>query len=132
MEQGVNSPVNTWHQIVRSRSSQNLLDILAENVVFYSPIVYSPQSGKALTLQYLSAALQVLSNDSFRYLHECSDDGRAVLEFEVSIDDIEVNGVDMIRWNDAGLIVEFKVMLRPLKAIQLIQQKMAALLKEPR
>jgi hypothetical protein len=118
-----------WHQIVADRSPRGLADLLDDDVVFYSPIVHTPQVGKTATTLYLSAALHVLGNESFRYVREVAGEHDAVLEFLVEIDGISVNGVDMIRWNDAGRIVEFKVMLRPLKAINLIHQKMAALLQ---
>ena len=80
--------------------------------------------------RYLAAALRVFGNASFRYVRELSDAHSAVLEFELELDGLHVNGVDMMRWDDAGRIVEFKVMLRPLKAVNLIHQKMAALLQE--
>ena len=106
-----------------------LASLLADDVVFHSPVVHAPQLGKAITTQYLSAAFQVFLNESFRYVREIAGLHDAVLEFQVDIDGIGVNGVDMIRWNEAGKIVEFKVMIRPLKAINLIHQKMAALLQ---
>ena len=82
-----------------------------------------------VTFQYLNAAFQVFFNESFRYVREVSDAEGAVLEFQVEIDGIAVNGVDMIRWNAAGKITEFKVMLRPLKAVNLIHQKMGEMLQ---
>jgi hypothetical protein len=115
-----------WHQIVADRSPRGLADLLADDVVFYSPIVHTPQVGKAITTQYLAAALHVFGNDTFRYVREVVGARDAVLEFLVELDGITVNGVDMLRWNDAGRLTEFKVMLRPLKAINLIHQKMAS------
>ena len=91
--------------------------------------MHAPQIGKAIATQYLTAAFRVFFNDSFRYVREITDRREAVLEFQVEIDGISVNGVDMIKWDDEGKIVEFKVMIRPLKAINLIHQKMAALLQ---
>lgn len=119
----------TWHRLVQSRNTNGLDALLADNVVFHSPVVHTPQRGKAVTIQYLSAAFHVFFNQSFRYLRELTGSRDAVLEFQVEIDGISVNGVDMIQWDDAGRIVEFKVMIRPLKAINLIQQKMAAMLQ---
>jgi hypothetical protein len=121
-----------WHELVRTRNAKALDALLADNVTFYSPVVHTPQIGKAITLQYLSAALRVFFNESFRYVRELTGPNDAVLEFQVEIDGIAVNGVDMIKWNDEGKIVEFKVMIRPLKAINLIHQKMAALLQAKR
>jgi hypothetical protein len=120
--------LTAWHQIVADRSPRGLAPLLADDVVFYSPIVHTPQVGKPITTQYLAAALHVFGNDTFRYVREVVGEHDAILEFMVEIDGISVNGVDMIKWNDAGQIVEFKVMLRPLKAVNLIHQKMAAML----
>jgi len=119
----------TWHELVQSRNAKGLNSLLADNVVFYSPVVHTPQVGKAITLQYLSAAFVVLSNESFRYVREIAGPRDAALEFQVEIDGISVNGVDMLKWDDKGKIVEFKVLIRPLKAINLIHQKMAAMLQ---
>ena len=118
-----------WHQIVRTRNVAGLNALLAENVVFHSPVVHAPQVGKAITRVYLTAALAVFFNESFRYVREVFSDRDAVLEFVVEIDGISVNGVDMISWDEEGRIVDFKVMLRPLKAINLIHQKMGAMLQ---
>ena len=120
--------IETWHNIVRTRDARGLGELLAEDVVFYSPVVHTPQVGKAITTMYLSAAVQVFGNDSFRYVREIVGDSDAVLEFETENDGIVINGVDMIKWNEAGQIIEFKVMVRPLKAVNLIHQKMGELL----
>jgi len=120
--------VDAWHHIVANRDLKKLQDILADDVVFYSPVVYTPQIGKEVTFQYLSAAFHVFFNDSFKYVKEVINNTDAVLEFLVMIDDISVNGVDMIQWNDKGKITAFKVMIRPLKAMNLIHQKMAQIL----
>ena len=124
--------LGAWHEIVRTRAPRGLDALLAEDVVFHSPVVHTPQAGKAVATLYLGAAFKVFFNESFRYVRELAGPRDAVLEFEVEIDGIHVNGVDMIRWNEAGRIVEFKVMLRPLKAVNLIHQKMAALLQAQR
>ncbi len=121
--------IESWHQIVKTRNVAGLNALLAENVVFHSPVVHTPQVGKAITRLYLTAALSVLFNESFRYVREIVADRNAALEFVVEIDGINVNGVDMISWDDDGRIVDFKVMLRPLKAINLIHQKMGAMLQ---
>jgi len=122
------TPLTAWHELVRTRNAAGLASLLAEEVVFYSPVVHTPLAGKALTLRYLAAAFEVFSNPSFRYVGEIAGDRQAVMEFEVEIDGVKVNGVDMIRWDETGKIVEFKVMIRPLKAINLVHQKMAAML----
>jgi hypothetical protein len=121
-------PIAIWHRLVEEREVQGLDGLLAADAVFYSPVVHTPQVGKAITKKYLTAAFHVFFNESFRYVRELSGERDAVLEFELELDGITINGVDMIRWNDAGKITEFKVMLRPLKAVNLIHQKMAAML----
>ncbi len=123
------NPVTLWHQLVKTRDVRGLDALLAEDAVFHSPVVHTPQVGKAITGKYLAAAFQVFGNESFRYVRELTSDSDAILEFQVEIDGISVNGVDMIKWNGAGKIIEFKVMLRPLKAVNLIHQKMAAMLR---
>ena len=121
--------LSTWHALVKSRNAAGLDSLLADTVVFHSPVVHTPQAGKAVTVQYLSAAFNVFFNPSFRYVREVTGPFDAVLEFEVEIDGISVNGVDMLKWGNDGRIVEFKVLIRPLKAINLVHQKMAAMLQ---
>jgi ketosteroid isomerase-like protein len=121
-----------WHDLVRRRDAEGLDDLLADDVVFHSPVVHTPQRGRQITQRYLAAAFQVLSSPGFRYVREVVGERDAVLEFVVEIDGITVNGVDMIKWNGEGRIVEFKVMLRPLKAINIVQQKMAETLAKGR
>jgi hypothetical protein len=123
------STVSAWHDLVRSRNAKGLDGLLAENAVFYSPVVHTPQIGKAITAQYLSAAFHVFFNESFRYVRELAGANDAALEFEVEIEGVLVNGIDLLKWNEEGKIIEFKVLIRPLKAINLIHQKMAAMLQ---
>ena len=123
------SPLAAWHALVAARDVSGLDALLADDVVFHSPVVHTPQRGKMLAMQYLSAAVEVFGKPSFRYVRELAGPSDAVLEFEVEIDGLRVNGVDMIRWNEDGKIVDFKVLLRPLKAVLGIQQMMAARLQ---
>jgi hypothetical protein len=115
-----------WHEAARRRDVAALDALLADDVVFLSPVVRTPQPGKALTKAYLSAALDALPNETFRYVGEWIGPDSAVLEFVAVIDGIEINGADFIAWNGADQIVSFKVMIRPLKAIELVRQRMAA------
>lgn len=119
----------TWHHLVSTRNTEGLADLLAEDAVFHSPVVHTPQAGKAVTTQYLSAAFHVFFNESFRYIHETTGPSSAVLEFAVDIDGIAVNGIDSFQWNAQGQITAFKVFIRPLKAVNLVHQKMAAMLQ---
>ena len=121
--------LSSWHALVKSRHTKGLGALLADDVVFHSPVLHAPQVGKAITTHYLAAAFHVFFNETFEYIREISSSRDAVLEFQVEIDGILVNGVDMLKWNDDGQIIEFKVLIRPLKAINLIHQKMAAMLQ---
>jgi len=114
-----------WHAFVRSRDPAGLLPLLAEEAVFLSPVVHTPQRGKARTAAYLTAALGVLGNADFRYVRELSGARDAMLEFEAELDGVYLNGVDLFHWNEDGLITEFKVMVRPLKGIEALRRRMA-------
>ena len=120
--------VELWHEISRGREMDRLEEVLAENCVFMSPVVHSPQKGRELTRAYLTAAFGVF-NDSFRYVKEVVTPQHAVLEFVCDLDGIVINGVDIMTFDDAGKIVEFKVMVRPLKAVNLLHTKMKAMLE---
>lgn len=119
-----------WHAIVRARDNAGLQTLLAEDVVFESPVVHTPQRGRAITSMYLQGALLVLNNDSFRYLHEWHAPRSVVLEFESTVEGIIINGVDMIRWNEGGQITHFKVMARPLKGINKLHEMMGRMLQQ--
>ena len=120
----IENTIAAWHKILETKDAAGLDNILADNVVFHSPIVHTPQEGKPITKLYLTVALYVFNNDSFKYLREIISGNNAVLEFSTVIEGITVNGVDMITWGADGRITEFKVMVRPLKAINLIHQIM--------
>ena len=121
--------IDAWHAVVKTRDPQLLSDLIAEEAVFHSPLVHTPQAGKVLTTAYLTAALHVLLNDSFRYVREVHDGEHSVLEFALELDGIAVNGVDMIQWDADGKIRNFKVMIRPYKDIEVVRTRMAAMLE---
>ena len=122
--------VATWHAAVATNDPTRLDELLADDAVFHSPVVHTPQRGKALTTMYLSAAMGVFSSSEFRYVREVVGANDAVLEFTATIDGIQLNGVDMIHWNEDGQIDDFKVMIRPLKAVNLLHRMMAATLEQ--
>ncbi|MEP5231370.1 MAG: nuclear transport factor 2 family protein [Alloalcanivorax sp.] len=122
--------IDAWHAVVKSRDNQALSDLIADDAVFHSPLVHTPQAGKALTTAYLTAALHVLANDSFRYVREVNEGEHSILEFALELDGIAVNGVDMIEWDAEGKIIDFKVMIRPYKAIEVVRTNMAAMLEK--
>lgn len=117
-----------WHKVALSRDINAISAILHDDCVFESPVVHTPQRGKAITAKYLASAGHVFGNDAFRYVAEWHAPNSSVLEFETEIDGIAVNGVDIITCNHDGLIIHFKVMVRPLKAINIIHQKMGEML----
>ena len=119
-----------WHKLVETKDAAGLDAILTDNVVFHSPVVHTPQAGKPITKLYLTAALHVLNNDTFTYLREVVQGRNAVLEFQTFIDGISMNGVDMITWGEDGRIIDFKVMIRPLKAVNLVHQMMGEMLQK--
>jgi len=119
-----------WHDIIQSGDMSKLDTILSDDATFHSPIVFSTQEGKEITALYLKAASHVLGGENFRYVREILDGNDAVLEFEAEIEGIYVNGVDMIHINDRGQVDDFKVMVRPLKAINLIHKKMGEMLQQ--
>ena len=128
---GYSKNVQRWMDYFHgSHSPAELSEMLHEDVVFQSPVVHTPQEGKAITMLYLGAAGQTLANDTFRYVRifDCGD--KAVLEFECEMDGITVNGIDMIEWDEAGLITDFKVMVRPLKGMQAVHGAMKAMLEQ--
>lgn len=123
------SPIQKWHNAIHNRDLSLLDELLAEEVVFHSPVVWTPQEGKALTTMYLTAAFYVLGGEDFKYAKEIVADKQACLEFNTKIDDTVINGVDIITFNDTGQIIEFKVMVRPLRAINTLKEKMFELMQ---
>lgn len=136
----IEETVAKWHEHLRGRLPGGLDELLADDVVFYSPVVYTPQQGKAITRAYLEAAYGALGGEpsgsgsgtgggGFRYTKQVVSGDTAVLEFETAVDGKYVNGVDIIRCDDDGRIVEFRVMIRPLQAVNAVHRQMAAALE---
>jgi SnoaL-like domain len=116
--------LDRWYRFIKSHDRADLKAMLHPEVVFESPVVHTPQRGADITYKYLSSAIKVLNGESFRYLGEWRGDNSAVLEFATEIDGITINGVDIIKFADDGRIIHFKVMVRPLKAINLLHRMM--------
>ena len=121
--------IHKWHDLINNDDLDKLDAILADDAVFSSPVVFNPMKGKEITKMYLYAAGQSFNMDKFKYTREIHDEMHSVLEFETYIDEISVNGVDMIEWNQDGKIKDFKVMIRPFKAVQKVQEKMVEALE---
>ncbi len=120
-----------WHRVIEAGSDPEALTaIICEDAVFHSPVVHTPQEGRAITVAYLAAAGQTLGNPSFRYLREIVDGDTAVLEFATEMEGIHVNGVDMITFDEDGMITDFKVMVRPLKAVNKVWEMMGRQLEK--
>ena len=116
--------IQRWLAYMQADDPALLDALLSEEAVFESPVVHTPQAGKGKTMAYLRAAAVVLGNPSFRYLNEWYADRSAILEFACEIDGIQINGIDMISWGEDGRITHFKVMVRPLKAMNKLHQMM--------
>lgn len=122
--------LSRWHAYMEGGADPAALSaMLAEDAVFHSPVVHTPQVGKPVVMAYLVAASHVLGNEAFRYVRELVDGDEMMLEFVTELDGISINGVDIIRWNSDGKISDFKVMVRPLKAINKVWEMMAAQLR---
>ena len=136
----IRTTIERWHEALRGESAFE--DLLHEDCVFWSPVLFRPMEGRDLTALYLRAAYQVFPGDGadatnstdgpsgFRYTKRVLDGNHAVLEFETTMDGVSVNGVDIITCDDDGLITEFKVMVRPRKAVEKVQAQMAAMLEQ--
>jgi hypothetical protein len=134
--------IHQWHAYMRGDLPDGLDILLDDDVVFYSPIVFTPQVGKEITKMYLLAAGQTLPGEKsapsqtdvpsqkFRYTKQVLDGNMAVLEFETTIEGKYANGVDIITCNDAGKITEFRVMMRPLQAINAVHRQMGQALEQ--
>ena len=136
------SVVEKWYEVMKSNDMDKLDELLAEDVIFYSPVVYTPQKGKDITKMYLMAAGGVFgertnkevsdsnkNQSNFRYIKEIIGEKSALLEFESEMEGIYVNGVDVISWNEEEKIIEFKVIVRPLQAVNMLHQKMKTMLE---
>lgn len=125
-----NPTLDAWHKMLNERNASALDDVLADDAVFHSPVVHTPQRGRELTTMYLVAATQVLGGDKFRYVREVVSGRDIVLEFETEVDGLHINGVDMMHLDADGRIDDFKVMVRPLKAINAVHQAMRRMLEQ--
>mgnify|MGYP001381972106 FL=1 len=134
--------IEKWHDVMKTGSlgaKEKLDDLLHEDVIFYSPVVFTPQKGKEITKLYLSAASGVFSSEDkpdssetkdskFRYVKEIVHGNSACLEFETEMNGIYVNGIDLITWDDNNKITEFKVIVRPLQAVNTLHEMMGKML----
>lgn len=120
--------ISNWHESINKRDASKLGSMLSDNTVLHSPVIHTPIQGKKMVSMYLQAAFHTFLTDDFRYVKEFVNGQTAVLEFQLTLNGIEVNGIDMITWNDDQQITEFKVMIRPFKALNMINDQMTAML----
>ena len=122
--------LKTWHEFVKNKNHENLSDFIDDAAVLYSPVVFKPIEGGFMVCMYLMAAAEIIANNSFKYVREMNDDENAFLEFETEIDGITVEGIDMIKFTKGGKLKEIKVMIRPLKAVNIVHEKMGEYLQK--
>ncbi|MBT35517.1 MAG: hypothetical protein CMP15_04570 [Rickettsiales bacterium] len=122
--------IEEWHNFVKTKNINILDRILSDEVVFYSPAVHTPQVGKQITKKYLLTAAEVLFKENFKYVSEVKGNEIAICEFECNIDEIYINGIDIITWNGSNQMTSFKVMVRPLKGLMILKEKMANILSK--
>lgn len=120
--------LNTWHAMIENKAVDNIASLLADDVTLFSPVIHTPIQGKKMVSLYLTAAFHTFLNGTFNYDRTFNANKAAVLEFSMRINEIDINGIDMITWNEAGKITEFKVMIRPYKALNMINDQMTAML----
>ncbi len=135
--------VDRWYDAMKNKNPADWEELLDENVEFHSPVVFTPQKGKKITQMYLLAASEVFGSDhftapsqekteiqtGFRYIKEIVGEQSALLEFESEIDGTYLNGIDLLTWNEADKLTEVKVMVRPLQGVNMLHQKMKAVLE---
>lgn len=122
--------LDTWHKFVNERNIHELNSFISDDVTLFSPVVFKPIKGKFMVTMYLQAAAEIIANDSFKYVREVVDKQNAILEFETEINGLSVNGVDMLQFTKDGKLKEIKVMIRPLKGVNVVHQKMAEYLEK--
>ena len=125
----MNNPIQKWHDVVKLRDYNTLTEILHDDAIFYSPVVYTPQKGKDITLKYLIAASEVFNSTSFQYNKEMIGESSASLEFSLTLDSTDINGIDLISWDKTGKINEFKVFIRPLQGVNMIHKLMQGMME---
>lgn len=122
--------LSNWHTLIKNKAVSQVSTLLADDVTLYSPVIHTPIKGKEMVSMYLTAAFHTFLNGTFTYDREFLSNNAAVLEFSLKIQDIDINGIDMITWNEQGKITEFKVMIRPYKALNMINDQMTAMLEQ--
>lgn len=122
--------LETWHDFVKNKNHENLSDFIDDDAVLYSPVVFKPIEGGFMVGMYLMAAAEIIANNNFKYVRQVCDSENAMLEFITEINGITVEGIDMIKFTNEGKLKEIKVMIRPLKAVNIVHQKMGEYLQK--
>lgn len=122
---GAKLGLERWHAALAAGSkTADLEPLIAQDAVFHSPVVHTPQRGRTIVAAYLSAAGATLGGEQFRYVRQLIDGKEALLEFETELDGIHINGIDLIRFDEDAQIADFKVMIRPLQAVNKVWEVM--------
>lgn len=124
--------INDWHTFLRTGDVDILERMLADDCVFESPVMHTPSLGKAKTREYMIAAQKLVGSPDLEFVQEFDMGDRAVVEFSVDLNGVTINGVDLIKWNEQGQVTHFKVMVRPLKAMQAMSDAMMAMMQRER
>jgi hypothetical protein len=111
-----------WHRFVASGDAAILRPLLAEDIVFRSPIVQSPIPGRAATLLVLSTVAQIFENFTYHRTF-VADTHNAALEFAANVGKWQLKGIDLVKFNERGEMIEFEVMIRPIKGLQALAEE---------
>lgn len=115
-----------WHQMINTGDLANLNDLLAEDVVFRSPVAYKPYERKQVVFFILTNVIQVFENFTYHREFYTEDGANVVLEFSADVSGKSLKGIDMIRFNAQGKIIDFEVMIRPMSGLAALAEQMGA------
>ena len=111
-----------WHKFIASKDAAILSELLADEAVFRSPVAWKPKEGKAATMLYLTSAAEVLQNFQYHRIFESEDS--LGLEFSATVGELTLKGIDLIRFDPSGKIIDFEVMVRPASGLQALGAEM--------
>jgi len=124
------NPVDAWHLSLEKNDPNILYDVLDDSFEFFSPAVFKSKE-KYMGFIYLMAASETFLGKDFSYKRQIIGEDNAVLEFECTINDVAVNGVDLFKWNEDNKFTEMKVMIRTEKALDAVKSEMTKHLMRP-
>lgn len=113
-----------WHEMLETRDMSILNELLAEEVVFRSPVAFQPYPGKQVVFFILTNVIQVFENFTYHREFISEDGNNVVLEFSANVGDKKLKGVDMIQFNEEGQMIDFEVMIRPKSGLEALAVQM--------